>query len=175
MCVSFKYENLDERHAWKVLQQHADAIITRQGLSIGAHELSLGQCFCYSRQWVLTMQREIKSFGFSVIGERHWTSPARRVLTNISIRGITHPFNGFHPGPMVKGVWTLLCISFRMAIFQISGTTTIATTWGRCRRRDLRRSFGHLSSPTRNGLTTLRGMTIGMGGYHHQKLLSIIW
>ena len=43
MYMYLYYENLDERHAWKLLQHEAHSIIARLGLSIAPHELMLGQ------------------------------------------------------------------------------------------------------------------------------------
>ena len=42
--IDLRYENLDEMHAWKVLQHDAHSIIAQHGLSISPHELMLGQC-----------------------------------------------------------------------------------------------------------------------------------
>ena len=43
MTIILEYENLDEMHAWKVLQHDAHSIIAQYGLSIAPHELMLGQ------------------------------------------------------------------------------------------------------------------------------------
>ena len=44
MYMYLYYENLDEMHAWKLLQHDAHSIIARHGFSISPHELMLGQC-----------------------------------------------------------------------------------------------------------------------------------
>ena len=44
------YENLDEMHAWKVLQHDAHSIIAQHGLSIAPHELIIGQWRYTSRK-----------------------------------------------------------------------------------------------------------------------------
>ena len=41
--IDLEYENLEEMHAWKLLQHDAHSTITRHGLSISPHELMLGQ------------------------------------------------------------------------------------------------------------------------------------
>jgi hypothetical protein len=42
--IGLEYANLDETHAWKLLQHDAHSIIAQHGLSIPPNELKLGQC-----------------------------------------------------------------------------------------------------------------------------------
>ena len=43
MDLTLQYQNLDQTHAWKLLQHDARSIIGQHGLSIAPHELMLGQ------------------------------------------------------------------------------------------------------------------------------------
>ena len=43
MVTHLRYQNLDEAHAYKLLQRDARSIIAHHRLSISTHELILGQ------------------------------------------------------------------------------------------------------------------------------------
>ena len=43
MCMNLEYENLDEIHAWALLQRDAHSIIAKHNLSVGPHDLRIGE------------------------------------------------------------------------------------------------------------------------------------